>query len=133
MKSAHNMVLARFRIIAICMAATVASGFAYQSSPSGTRWPPPVQKGPEGSPALSPAEALKTFSMPPGYRIELVASEPEIVTPIGVTFDPQGRLLVNDLGNNEAEISYIGDKTRKVWSKWAENDGKFQIVDVKEL
>ncbi len=40
---------------------------------------------------------------------------------------------VNELGNNEAEISYIGDKTRKVWSKWAENGGKFQIVDVKEL
>ena len=40
---------------------------------------------------------------------------------------------VKELGNNEAEISYIGDKTRKVWSKWADNGGKFQITDVKEL
>ncbi len=40
---------------------------------------------------------------------------------------------VNELGNNEAEISYIGASTRKVWSKWAENGGKFQIVDVKEV
>lgn len=40
---------------------------------------------------------------------------------------------VNELGNNEAEISYIGATTRKVWSKWADNGGKFQIVDVKEL
>lgn len=40
---------------------------------------------------------------------------------------------VNELGNNEAEISYIGASTRKVWSKWADNNGKFQIVDVKEV
>ncbi len=40
---------------------------------------------------------------------------------------------VKELGNNEAEISYIGATTRKVWSKWADNGGKFQIVDVKEL
>jgi hypothetical protein len=40
---------------------------------------------------------------------------------------------VKELGNNEAEIHYIGANTRKVWSKWAENNGKFQITDVKEL
>lgn len=40
---------------------------------------------------------------------------------------------VKELGNNEAEIHYIGATTRKVWSKWAENNGKFQITDVKEL
>jgi len=40
---------------------------------------------------------------------------------------------VNELGNNEAEISYIGASTRKVWSRWADNNGKFQIVDVKEV
>lgn len=40
---------------------------------------------------------------------------------------------VKELGNNEAEISYIGASTRKVWSKWADNGGKFQIVDVKEV
>jgi len=41
---------------------------------------------------------------------------------------------VNDLGNNEAEISYIGDSTRKVWSKWEETSpGKWQISDVKDV
>lgn len=40
---------------------------------------------------------------------------------------------VKELGNNEAEISYIGASTRKVWSRWADNNGKFQIVDVKEV
>lgn len=37
---------------------------------------------------------------------------------------------VNDLGNNEVEISYIGDSTRKVWSKWIEVGDKWQIDDV---
>lgn len=41
---------------------------------------------------------------------------------------------VNDLGNNEVEISYIGaSSTRKVWSKWVDNGGKWQIDDVKEV
>jgi len=40
---------------------------------------------------------------------------------------------VKELGNNEAEISYIGATTRKVWSKWEDTGGKFQIVDVKEV
>ena len=39
---------------------------------------------------------------------------------------------VKDLGNNEAEISYIGDSTRVVWSKWVDNGGKWQIEDLAE-
>lgn len=40
---------------------------------------------------------------------------------------------VNDLGNNEVEISYIGAATRKIWSKWDETSaGKWQISDLAE-
>ncbi|MGH2633642.1 MAG: hypothetical protein ACRDG3_09560 [Tepidiformaceae bacterium] len=38
---------------------------------------------------------------------------------------------VTDLGNNEVEIDYIGEKSRKIWSKWEETSpGKWQIVDL---
>lgn len=37
---------------------------------------------------------------------------------------------VNDLGNNEVEISYVGDTTRTIWSKWVEAGGKWQIDDL---
>ena len=47
---------------------------------------------PADSPTLSPAEALKTFYMPPGYRVELVASEPLIQDPVAIDWDIQGRL-----------------------------------------
>jgi mono/diheme cytochrome c family protein/glucose/arabinose dehydrogenase len=91
------MFLARFRIIALAVAATAVTAFGYQDASPGGQWPPPVQKGPDGSPALSPAEAMKTFTMPPGYHLELVASEPLIHDPIVMDWDPQGRLWVLEM------------------------------------
>src|SRR5258708_2160387 len=41
----------------------------------GNPWPPAKKGGPT-SPALSPAEEMKTFSVPPGFHVELVAAEP---------------------------------------------------------
>ena len=83
---------AAFRSILLLVLASVAAGYAYQSSPSNRPWPPGVQKVPDESPPLSPQEALTTFYMPPGYRIELVASEPLIQEPVAIDWDTQGRL-----------------------------------------
>ena len=47
--------------------------------------------------ALSPEEEMKTFSLPPGFRVELVASEPMIESPILMDFDPDGRLWVLEM------------------------------------
>lgn len=46
---------------------------------------------------LSPAAALADFALPPGFRIELVAAEPQIVDPVAMAFDPQGRLWVVEM------------------------------------
>ena len=46
------------------------------------------------APLLSPQEALATFRVPEGFRVELVACEPMIETPVAMQFDPQGRLWV---------------------------------------
>ncbi len=46
---------------------------------------------------LSPEEELKTFRIEPGFRIELVASEPMIETPIAISFDDQGRMFVVEM------------------------------------
>ena len=40
---------------------------------------------------------MKTFFLPPGYRVELVAAEPMIQEPVLVDFDPQGRLWVVEM------------------------------------
>jgi putative membrane-bound dehydrogenase-like protein len=48
------------------------------------------------SEALSPGEQLQKFHLPPGFEIQLFASEPAIHKPINMTFDSQGRLFVTD-------------------------------------
>ena len=57
----------------------------------------PAKKAGATSPALTPEEELKTFSMPPGYHAQLVASEPLIESPIIIDFDPDGRMWVLEL------------------------------------
>jgi len=42
----------------------------------------------------SPIVEQKTFSMLPGYEVNLFAAEPMLVNPIHMTWDPQGRLWV---------------------------------------
>jgi mono/diheme cytochrome c family protein len=49
------------------------------------------------SPPLAPADALKTFTLPPGYRLELVASEPMVGDPVWMDMDPDGRLWVVEM------------------------------------
>ena len=46
------------------------------------------------APMLSPEEALATFELPPGFEVELAASEPLINDPIQVVFDDVGRMWV---------------------------------------
>ncbi|MEX2139166.1 MAG: PVC-type heme-binding CxxCH protein [Pirellulales bacterium] len=44
----------------------------------------------------SPAEAQSKMTVPEGFRVELVASEPDIVNPIAMTFDDRGRIFVTE-------------------------------------
>jgi mono/diheme cytochrome c family protein/glucose/arabinose dehydrogenase len=62
----------------------------------GNIWPP-ARKQMEKAIALSPEEEMKTFSLPPGFRVELVASDPMIESPILMDFDPDGRLWVLEM------------------------------------
>jgi putative heme-binding domain-containing protein len=47
-------------------------------------------------PPLSPADAVKKMTVPDGFTVELVASEPEIVNPVAMTFDERGRLWITE-------------------------------------
>jgi len=54
--------------------------------------------------ALSAKEALKTFILPAGFHIEVVAAEPMVHDPVMMAFDARGRLWVAELGAYNAEI-----------------------------
>ncbi|MBA2353124.1 MAG: hypothetical protein H0V80_00500, partial [Acidobacteria bacterium] len=48
----------------------------------------------QARPALSPDEALTRFVVEPGYRIDLIAAEPLVQSPVAIAFDERGRLYV---------------------------------------
>jgi mono/diheme cytochrome c family protein len=82
---------------------------------------PPVQ-------ALSPEEEAKRFVLPPGYHLELVLSEPDVINPVAIAFDGNGRMFVAEMrtymedadGNNEyAPVSRIS------MHESTKGDGKF--------
>src|SRR5215470_4197539 len=43
---------------------------------------------------LTPEQERKTFHLPPGFEIQLVASEPKIGKPMNMAFDAKGRLWI---------------------------------------
>ncbi len=44
--------------------------------------------------SLPPAEAVKKMTLPPGFSVQVVAGEPDVVQPVAYTIDDRGRLWV---------------------------------------
>jgi len=62
------------------------------------------------APVLTPEEALKTFKIEKGFRIELVACEPMIQSPIAISFDDQGRMFVVEMRGYMNDVNGAGEK-----------------------
>jgi glucose/arabinose dehydrogenase len=86
------------------MLAAVVTGQGVQRSPGDRPWPPGIQQVSAESPARSPEEALQSFYMPPGYHVELVASEPLIQEPVALDWDLDGRLWAVEMPGFMADI-----------------------------
>ena len=56
---------------------------------------PHGQENPPG-PALTPREAVAKMRVHDGFSVELVASEPQIVNPVAMTFDERGRIWITE-------------------------------------
>jgi putative heme-binding domain-containing protein len=54
----------------------------------------PFAEGVRTTPWLKPEEQQKKFRLPPGFQIQLVASEPDIIKPMNMAFDARGRIWV---------------------------------------
>jgi mono/diheme cytochrome c family protein len=89
-----------FRVLVVLVATVAASASAFQSStpPAARRsWPPALHRADPESPVRSPEDEMKTFALPPGYHVELVASEPMIEEPIAIDWDTEGRMWVVEM------------------------------------
>lgn len=63
-----------------------------------------------GSPPFSPKEALSTFQLSEGFKIELVSSEPLIQDPTEIAFDEDGKMYVAQMEDYPAD----GDPTGRI-------------------
>jgi len=89
---------------AALVAGALASGASLQSpAQRGQGWPAGLQSVGDESPALSPEAEMRTFFLPPGYHVELVASEPMVEDPVLIDWDPNGRMWVIEM------IGYMQD------------------------
>ena len=59
---------------------------------------------------LSPKEEQARFIMPPGYHLELVLSEPEIISPGAISFDGNGRMFVAELRSYMLDADATAEK-----------------------
>ncbi|MCC7010461.1 MAG: c-type cytochrome [Acidobacteria bacterium] len=118
--------MTRLRLIALLLACGAATTVAQQVT--DRTWSPGVQKAPDESPALSPADEMARFHLPPGFHVELVASEPLIQDPVAIDWDADGRMwvveypeFVPDLETPEPNLDPIG---RIAVLEDADNDGR---------
>lgn len=87
--SVHGPLVKLFRMF--LMAFLFSAGVVLADEP----FIPRTQTKPPGPP-LSPTEALAKMTVPEGFRVELVASEPDIVNPVAMTFDERGRIWITE-------------------------------------
>src|SRR5437867_5188718 len=74
-------------------------------------------------PPYPPAQALETFRLAEGFRMELVASEPDVREPVAIAFDPDGRLFVVEMPDYPMEQEARG---RIRLLEDTDGDGRFE-------
>ncbi len=93
------------RFISMILGATIAAGLTAYGYQAQSGWPPALKPASKTSPVLTPGEALKSFVLPPGYRLELVASEPLIQDPVFIDWDPEGRMWAVEMPGYMLDIT----------------------------
>jgi putative membrane-bound dehydrogenase-like protein len=87
----------------------------------------PYHQTSEPGPALSPADAIAHMKLPPGFKVTLVASEPDVVNPTAFTFDDRGRIFVTESVEYPRESAGLG-KDKIIVLESTKHDGHFDHV-----
>ncbi|MEO7190154.1 MAG: c-type cytochrome [Vicinamibacterales bacterium] len=87
------MTLPRICVVALLFAGCLVTLSAQTAHP----WPPGVQQVSDSTEPRTPQEEMQTFFMAPGYRVELVASEPMVQDAVVMDWDPDGRLWLVEM------------------------------------
>jgi len=80
------------------------------------------------SPPLSPEESLSRIHVPSGFRVELVAAEPEVIDPVAFDWDASGRLWVVEMSDYPLGIDGNGKPGGRVRVlEDRDGDGRYEI------
>ena len=74
-----------------------------------------------------PAQIIPALSVPLGFSVDLVASEPDIVHPVAMTFDDQGRLWIIETYTNVPDEARPLPNRIKILTS-SQGDGKFDSI-----
>lgn len=94
---------------------------------AGTTQKPPPAAWVRPAPILSPAESLKTFTLPPGFHIELIAAEPLVREPVALDFGPDGKIWVAEMRSYMPDVDGKGENApnnRVVVLEDTDHDGR---------
>lgn len=82
---------------------------------------------------LSPKESIKKIQLPPGYRVELVASEPMVQEPVAIAWDGNGIMYVVQMNTymKDANATEEYEPTSRIMRlEDSDNDGQMDKVSV---
>jgi glucose/arabinose dehydrogenase/mono/diheme cytochrome c family protein len=86
-----------FLLCCLCLAVSVDAVAQSGDREGEVQQPPPPHLKVPPAPALSAEEALKTFRVAPGFKVEIVASDPLLFDPVAMTVGPDGRIWVAEM------------------------------------
>ncbi len=94
---------------------------------AGSPYPKRVFNPKPSSEYLSPEESMKTFNLPKGYHLELVASEPMIKEPVAIAWDGNAKMYVAEMLTYMQDADATGERVPRSRISLLEdtnNDGK---------
>src|SRR5262245_43575821 len=124
------------RLLASCVARLAATLvlvglLAFLHSPSALQAAEQRVADPRELPRFPPVpvrQAIDTFKLRKGFRLELVAAEPLVTEPIAFAFDEDGRLFVIEMNDfSQASSSHSGQVKRL---EDTDGDGRFDKATV---
>jgi putative heme-binding domain-containing protein len=91
----QTLILLAFLVLGLPGQRAAAQGGPEPRRPSDQELIPHGQDRAPNAPR-SPERAREAMTVPSGFRVELVASEPDIVNPVAMTFDERGRIWITE-------------------------------------
>lgn len=110
--------------VLVCGAITLAAFSAFAQDAADRDYSAELKR----IPPTEPADALKTFEVAPGYRIEQAAAEPLLNSPVAASFDEDGRLYVVEMRDySEQDKEKLG-RVRLLTD--TDGDGRFDKSEI---